>query len=65
MKVEVTKEFKWAPDGNHVVTVPAGKEVDGRAAEVAIQLGCARESKAQSAAPKNKAEPKAPKNKAK
>lgn len=38
MRVKVTKEFKWAPDGNHVRTVRVGEELEGRGAEVALQL---------------------------
>jgi hypothetical protein len=39
MKVKVTKEFLWAGEtGNHVRTVNAGDVVEGRAAEVALQL---------------------------
>lgn len=39
MKVKVTQEFKWAPDGNHVRIVRVGEELEGRGAEVALQLG--------------------------
>lgn len=39
MKVKVTKDFLWAPDGNHVRAVKAGEELEGRGAEVALQLG--------------------------
>lgn len=39
MKVEVTKSFLWAPDGNHVRTVAVGELLEGRGAEVALQLG--------------------------
>lgn len=38
MKVKVTKEFQWAPDGNHVRTVKVGEVLEGRGAEVALQL---------------------------
>lgn len=43
MRVEVTKTFRWAPDGNHVVDVEAGQVVEGRCAEVALQLGSGRD----------------------
>jgi hypothetical protein len=36
MPVKVTKEFKWAEDGNHVRTVKVGEVLDGRGAEVAL-----------------------------
>lgn len=55
LKVEVTKPFRFAPDGNRVETVEAGAEVTGRRAEVAMQMGCGREIKAHVSAPKNKA----------
>lgn len=42
MKVEVTKSFKWAPDGNHVREVQAGEQLEGRGAEVALQLNSGR-----------------------
>jgi hypothetical protein len=38
MRVKVTKEFRWAHDGNHVRTVKVGEELEGRGAEVALQL---------------------------
>jgi hypothetical protein len=38
MKVRVTKQFPWAPDGNHVRTVKVGEVMEGRGAEVAMQL---------------------------
>jgi hypothetical protein len=38
-KVKVTKDFPWAEDGNHVRTVKVGEMLEGRGAEVAIQLG--------------------------
>jgi hypothetical protein len=38
MKVKVTKPFPWAPDGNHVRNVKAGEVLEGRGAEVALQL---------------------------
>lgn len=38
MKVKVTKEFPWAPDGNHVRKVKVGEVLEGRGAEVALQL---------------------------
>lgn len=43
MKVKVTKEFKWAPDGNHLRTVKVGEELEGRGAVVALQLACGEE----------------------
>lgn len=43
MRVKVTKEFKWAPDGNYVRTVRVGEELEGRGAEVALQLSSGEE----------------------
>lgn len=43
MRVKVTKDFKWAPDGNHVRTVKAGEELEGRGAQVALQLSSGEE----------------------
>lgn len=43
MRVKVTKDFKWAPDGNHIRTVRAGEELEGRGAEVALQLSSGEE----------------------
>lgn len=55
MKVEVLKPFRFSPDGNTVESVSVGTEVEGRCAEVALQMKCGREIKAHRAAPKNKA----------
>ena len=41
-KVEVVKAFDWSPDGIRVVTIPEGDVVEGRAAEVAMQLDAGR-----------------------
>lgn len=38
MKVKVTKEFPWAPDGNHVRHVQPGEVLEGRGAEVALAM---------------------------
>jgi hypothetical protein len=43
MKVKVTKDFPWAPDGNNVRLVRAGEVLEGRGAEVAIQMKCGEE----------------------
>lgn len=43
MRVKVTKEFKWAEDGNNVRTVKVGEELDGRGAAVALQLSSGEE----------------------
>jgi hypothetical protein len=40
MKVMVTKEFAWAPDGNHVRYVKPREVLDGRGAQVAIEMQC-------------------------
>lgn len=37
MKVKVTQEFQWAPDGNHVRDVKVGEVLEGRGAEVALE----------------------------
>jgi hypothetical protein len=44
MKVIVTKSFKCAPEGHTNVTILAGEEVEGRVAEIAIELGCANKN---------------------
>jgi hypothetical protein len=46
MRVEVTKSFRWAPDGNNVIDVEAGQIVEDRCAEVALQLGRGRDVEA-------------------
>ena len=52
MRVKVTKDFLWAgEDGNHVRTVKAGTEVEGRAAEVALQVKCGEESRGEQPKP--------------
>ncbi len=38
MRVKVTKEFPWAPDGNHVRYVKPGEVLEGRGAEVALAM---------------------------
>lgn len=38
MKVKVTEEFPWAPDGNHVRYVKPGEVLEGRGAEVALEM---------------------------
>jgi hypothetical protein len=43
MRVEVTKSYKWAPDGNHVREVQVGEVLEGRGAEIALELRCGRE----------------------
>jgi hypothetical protein len=43
MRVEVTKAFRWAPDGNNVIDVEAGQIVEDRCAEVALQLRSGRD----------------------
>jgi hypothetical protein len=66
MSVRVTKDFRWTPDGVRTQTVRAGDVVEGRAAEVALEMGCGvvEGEKAKPAAPENKAMPYAPRNKA-
>lgn len=69
MKARVTKAFRFAVDGNHVINVDVGAIVHGRCAEVALQQGwgvppeAPQEEKASAAAPDNKALFRAPKNK--
>lgn len=43
MRVEVTRSFKWAPDGNNVRDVAVGEVLEGRGAEVALQLSSGRQ----------------------
>jgi hypothetical protein len=38
MRVQVTKSFEWAPNGTHVRTVAVGEVLEGRGAEVALEL---------------------------
>jgi hypothetical protein len=47
MKVKVTKAFPWAEDGNHIRTVKAGEVLEGRGAEVALQLSSGEEVREQ------------------
>ena len=58
MKVKVTKYFPWAEDGNHVRTVKVGEVLEGRGAEVALQMKCGEEvrepSKPSAAPPQGK-----------
>lgn len=55
-RVEVTKAFRWAPDGIHAREVEIGEVLEGEGAEIALQMGCGQElqTKAFPAAPKNK-----------
>lgn len=54
MRIKVTKEFKWAPDGNNVRTVKVGEELEGRGAEVALQLSSGEEVREPPKAPASK-----------
>lgn len=40
MRVQVTRSFEWAPNGTHVRTVKVGEVLEGRGAEVALELKC-------------------------
>jgi hypothetical protein len=40
MKTIVTKAFKCAPQGHTTINISVGDEVEGRIAEIAIELGC-------------------------
>jgi hypothetical protein len=51
MKVKVTKEFDWAPDGNHVRKVKVGEVLEGRGAEVALHLKSGEEAREESKPP--------------
>lgn len=42
MKVTVIKSFKWAPDGNNVEVVEAGRVAQGELAELALKMGCGK-----------------------
>jgi hypothetical protein len=72
MKVRITQQFKWSPDGNTTVTEEPGAIVDGAVAESALRTKCGEpcEDEAPPPAPASqpeKAEEKAapePKNKA-
>lgn len=70
MRVRVTREYLWAPDGIHVRTVAVGEVLEGEGAEIALQMKSAeiigepQAEKSVEAAPENKAHHKAPKNKA-
>ncbi len=57
MKVQVTQAFRFAPDGNHTITVETGTVVEGRCAEVALKAGWGVELRAPEPPPA--AEPKA------
>jgi len=57
MKVKVTKSFPWAQDGNHVRIVKAGEVLEGRGAEVALQLSSGEEVKEPAPEPSKKHEP--------
>lgn len=67
MRVRVTKEYLWAPDGIHARLVQVGEEFEGEGAEVALQMGAGEpigeDSKAVEPAGENKAVAKAPRNK--
>jgi hypothetical protein len=65
MRVEVVKSYLWAPDGIRVREVQIGEVLEGEGAEIAMQMGCGRELKAEPAAPANKALGAAPRNKSK
>jgi hypothetical protein len=56
MKVRVTRGFKFSPDGNSVVDVEAGTEVEGRCADVALQSGWGEEVRAAQPKPEGHAE---------
>jgi hypothetical protein len=62
---KTTKAFHAVRPGKiYPETIPAGEDVDGRLAEIAVQLGCLDQEKPK-AAPKTKAATKgAPENKA-
>jgi hypothetical protein len=67
-RVEVTKTFLWAPDGNHVREVPVGEVLEGEGAEIAMQMQSGRvldDETAVGAAPDNRAAPRAPRTKGK
>lgn len=72
MKVEVTKSFPWAPDGNNVREVKVGEVLEGRGASIALELKCGRAVEEKPAAPapsapapvEEKAVAAAPENKA-
>ncbi len=68
MKVIVNKTFKWAPDGIHVRDVLVGEVLEGRGAQVTLDMQCGEvvdeEPPAKQAEPPaNKAVNKAPRNK--
>lgn len=42
MRVQVTKDFHWAPDGNNVRLVAVGEVLEGRGAEFALELKSGR-----------------------
>ena len=42
MRVEITRSFQWAEDGNHVRTVAVGEVLEGRGASVALDMKCGR-----------------------
>jgi hypothetical protein len=43
MRVEVTRSFRWARDGNFVVEQNPGDVVEGAAADWALKLQCGRD----------------------
>lgn len=66
MRVRVTKEYLWAPDGNTVRTVRVGEELEGEGAAIALQMGAGEalgEEKSEEPAAENKAVARAPRNK--
>ena len=40
MRVRLTKQLRFSPDGNEVVVYPAGLIIDGRAALAALAMKC-------------------------
>ena len=64
MKAILTEEFRCAPDGVNVETLPVGAEVEGALAQSAITQGKAKPPRgAKKEAPANKAD-QPPQNKA-
>lgn len=42
MRVHVTRQYLWAPDGIHVRTVEVGEVLEGEAADIALQMGAGK-----------------------
>lgn len=42
MRVQVTRQYLWAPDGIHVRTVEVGEVLEGEAADIALQMGAGK-----------------------